>query len=478
MCSELFRIPHQWHGVPIFGFGLLLAIWAVATAATLVALVRRQGWTSELFGALPMLLLVGAAIVFLPRVFPEGLPVRGYGVMLLLAIVTGVGMAMHRARQGGLNPDIILSLAFWMVITGVIGARLFYVIEYWDEKFAGRTARDTILAILNIPEGGLVVFGGLIGAAVGFVAFVRKQKLPLLAMADVVAPCMAIGLALGRIGCLLNGCCYGGPSDLPWAITFPKYSSPLDADQPAAARRFSPPYSDQASSGTFFGFRLESRDAQPVVVAQVDTGSPAATAGLKVGDVLVAVNGIPFQSPTEAKALIFNAVVSSAPLELRLADQRTIDLPTIPLPERSRPVHPTQLYSAIDAGLLGWLLWAYFPLRRRDGECIALLLTIHPITRFLLEIIRTDEAAVFNTGLSISQNVSILLLAAGLALWWYLSRQSRGTTWPLVAAAHSSAPASNAGRDGVDAGRATAGSRSNGMKPGKKTGKNRGARNA
>ena len=63
---------------------------------------------------------------------------------------------------------------------------------------------------------------------------------------------------------------------------------------------------------------------------------------------------------------------------------------------------------------MGWLLWAYFPFRRRDGELIALLLTIHPITRFLLEIIRTDEPAVFGTGLSISQNISILLLAAGV----------------------------------------------------------------
>jgi phosphatidylglycerol:prolipoprotein diacylglycerol transferase len=102
------------------------------------------------------------------------------------------------------------------------------------------------------------------------------------------------------------------------------------------------------------------------------------------------------------------------------------------VPERSRPVHPTQIYSAIDAGLLGWLLWSYFPFRRRDGQCIALLLTIHPITRFLLEVIRTDEPAVFGTGLSISQNISIVLLGCAAALWWYVSRQPAGVTWPLV----------------------------------------------
>src|SRR5262245_11206512 len=133
MCSELFRIPTAWGGVPIFGVGVLLAIWAVASAFTLVGLVRRQGWSGEIWSSLPVLLLAGAVIVFLPRVFPDGLPVRGYGVMLLAGISAGVGMAIYRARQAGLHYDLIISLAVWLVIFGVIGARLFHVIEYWDE---------------------------------------------------------------------------------------------------------------------------------------------------------------------------------------------------------------------------------------------------------------------------------------------------------------------------------------------------------
>jgi phosphatidylglycerol:prolipoprotein diacylglycerol transferase len=100
-------------------------------------------------------------------------------------------------------------------------------------------------------------------------------------------------------------------------------------------------------------------------------------------------------------------------------------------------VHPTQVYSAVDAALLAWLLWSYYPFRGRDGEAIALLLTIHPITRFLLEIIRTDEPAVFGTGMSISQNISLLLLAVAGLLWWYVSRQPRGVAWPLAAEAAS-----------------------------------------
>jgi phosphatidylglycerol:prolipoprotein diacylglycerol transferase len=130
MHSELLRIPYEWGGVPIFGFGVLLVLWAIGSAITLGGLARRNGWSIETLSAVPMLLLVGAAIVMMPRIFPGGLPIRGYGVMLLAGIVAGVGMAMYRARKGGLDPEIILSLAVWVVICGVVGARLFYVIEY------------------------------------------------------------------------------------------------------------------------------------------------------------------------------------------------------------------------------------------------------------------------------------------------------------------------------------------------------------
>jgi phosphatidylglycerol---prolipoprotein diacylglyceryl transferase len=433
MHSELLRIPYEWGGVPIFGFGVLLVLWAIGSAITLAGLVRRNGWGIETLSAVPMLLLLGAAIVMMPRVFPGGLPIRGYGVMLLAGIVAGVGMAMYRARQGGLDPEAILSLAIWVVVCGVIGARLFYVIEYWDEKFAGKSLRDTLLEIINVPQGGLVIYGGFIGAVVGFVAFVRKHKLPLFAMADLAAPCMMVGLAFGRIGCLLNGCCYGGQTDWPWHVTFPQDS---------------PPYADQTSRGELLGFKLESRGDVPAVIMRVDLNSLAEAAGLKPGDVVQSINGNPVKSLTTARDAIFMRFSARAPLKLTLADGRTVSFTGVDPPARSRPVHPTQIYSAIDAGLTGWFLWSFFPFRRRDGQCIALLLTIHPITRFLLEVIRTDEPAVFGTGLSISQNISIVLLACAAGLWWYTFRQPPGVTWPLVPATASTArPKTSAPRD-------------------------------
>jgi phosphatidylglycerol:prolipoprotein diacylglycerol transferase len=96
-----------------------------------------------------------------------------------------------------------------------------------------------------------------------------------------------------------------------------------------------------------------------------------------------------------------------------------------PAPERtthSLAVHPAQLYSALDGLLLTLLLLAFDPLKRRDGETFALLLSVHAVSRFLLEIVRIDEPSVFGTGLSISQNISIGMLAAGIGLFVYLER--------------------------------------------------------
>jgi phosphatidylglycerol:prolipoprotein diacylglycerol transferase len=377
--------------------------------------------------------LLGAAIVFFPRVFPDGFPVRGYGLLLLVGITSGLALAMLRARQAGLNQELILSLAMWLVVCGVIGARLFHVVEYWDTKFAGRPPVETLLEILNVPEGGLVIYGALFGGAVGLVAFTRKHRLPLLSMADLVAPSLLVGLAFGRIGCLLNGCCYGGQTDLPWAVTFPKLSSRFEESK-TGMPRYSPPYFDQAVHGEMHGFRLDADEEGRLVVTRVEPQSAAAAAGLTQGDVITAINGRRVETMEDVKPAMLTALERGASLRLGMATGKSVEIAAATIPPRSRPVHPTQVYSAIDAGILGWLLWSFYPFRRRDGETIALLLTVHPITRFLLEIIRTDEPAVFGTGMSISQNISILLLAGGLALWWYLSKQPRGIVWPLAAA--------------------------------------------
>lgn len=402
MCSELFRIPISLGGVPLFGVGILLAVWIVVSGVGVWQLKRKGAPGGDRTYALVMAGAVAALIIFLPRMFPDGLPIRGYGVMLLAAGVSGVGLAAHRARQQGLHPDVIYSLAIYVFVAGILGGRLFYVIQKWETRFS----KAPLIEIFKFTEGGLVVYGALIGAAVAFLWFVRKHTLPTLAMADLVAPSLAVGLALGRIGCFLNGCCYGGETDVPWAVRFPMQS---------------PPYGDQVRDGKIEGALLELDDQGRVVVL------PEELRQLTDDDMVVSLNGKSVNSLVAANRLLFDAFTSGKDVEVVTPGK------TFTVPGRSLPVHPTQLYSAIDAGLLGWFLWVYYPFRRRDGEVIGLLLTIHPISRFLIEIIRVDEAAVFGTSFSISQNISIAILVLMVGYWTWLLRQPRTKAFPINA---------------------------------------------
>ena len=120
--------------------------------------------------------------------------------------------------------------------------------------------------------------------------------------------------------------------------------------------------------------------------------------------------------------------------EIGVADGRVLRWLSASGPPRSVPVHATQLYSAIDAGLLALVLWFFFPFRRHDGEVFALLITVHPISRFFLEMIRRDEPGQFGTSLTISQWLSLAILALSVALWIYIERSPRNPPLPAAGA--------------------------------------------
>ena len=246
--------------------------------------------------------------------------------MLLLAAASGTWLAVVRGRRVGIDADTILALATEVFLWGLVGARLFYVIQYHEQFFAaGKPLRESLFDVVNISAGGLVVFGSLPTAAVAAWLFARRRGIDILTLADCAAPGMLVGLAIGRVGCFLNGCCYGGPCDLPWAVSFPASTE--------VARQF-----------------------------------PAAGGG-------------------------------------------------------SVPVHPAQLYAVIDACILAALAVAWTPFARRPGEVFALVLTLHPIARMLLEAIRVDEPPALGTLLSISQLFSLVLLALAALLWWWIGRR-------------------------------------------------------
>lgn len=304
----------------------------------------------------------------------------------------------------GLHPDTIFSLALAMFVVGLATARLFYVIQYWSVSFSppGETFDLLVVAsrVLKFTEGGLVVYGALIGALGATLLYLHRNKLPKLAVADLVAPSMLIGLALGRIGCLLNGCCYGGacPDD-SLGLAFP---SP------------SPPYMAQLHEGLLLGLELDDNNQ----VIQVAPGSLADREGIKKGETIR-------QIKIEGKQVLLSAGESSQ-------EARDYPFDFADLPGRSVPVYPSQLLSSINALLLCFFLCAVYPYRKRDGQVIALMLILYAASRFLLEIIRSDEPHVYLSLFTPAQTVSLVIFTTGIVLFLATSLLSRPLALPLV----------------------------------------------
>ncbi len=271
------------------------------------------------------------------------IPIFGFGVMLLVAFLACTWYAARRAKREGMNPDHLWDLSIWVFIGGIVGARILSLIY---DPVPGPWYNN-LLQFFKIWQGGLIFYGSIVGGVVAYTLayflILRKYGYSTLRLADLVAPCIGLGIFFGRIGCLLNGCCYGDvadPARVPeWqAVHFPAGS---------------PPHHD-----------------------------------------LVARGYLEFDAP------------------------------------RSLGMHPAQLYSAIDGLLLFLLLTAYYPFRKRPGEVMALFLILYPINRFLLEQLRSDTPPEW-LGLTLSQNISILAVVAGIALLaWLRLRPLQPTTSP------------------------------------------------
>jgi phosphatidylglycerol:prolipoprotein diacylglycerol transferase len=144
--------------------------------------------------------------------------VHWFGVCIALAFLGGMWTAVRRAPRAGVGGEQIADLTVpWLLLGSIVGARVMFVTTYWRDEFAGKPLWE----IFMIQRGGLVFYGGLIGAALSVICYARLKHLPLWKLADILAPSVALGSVFGRIGCLLNGCCFGRACDLPWAIRFP-----------------------------------------------------------------------------------------------------------------------------------------------------------------------------------------------------------------------------------------------------------------
>ena len=395
---------------------------------------------------MPLLLLIAAILGWiLPGISDPGLglPVHGYGVMLLCGVLAGTGLIIHRARPLGIPLDLIFSLAFWAFIPGIVGARLFFVVMHWPEFHTpGMELVETAKRIVNVPQGGIAVFGALFGGLAGMVVFLTRRRISPLAMLDLCAPGMMLGLALGRIGCFFHGCCFGGACDLPWAVEFPAGSQPYVHE--VEKGEIVLPSLAQVRKGSVFveGLKVVGPAKGPAVITEVEKGSPAEKRGLRAGQTLLKIGMSSLRSGETVKDALTVDAAQRALVELyrdgpwlaaRVAEpgQKPVLVrwPATGPPAHGIAIHPTQLYSTIDAMVLCLFLLAYGPFARRDGEVIAMLLTVHPMARFLMEMIRTDEPKDWSIGglhLSLFQVVCLGIVAGAVVLWAYILSRPPG----------------------------------------------------
>jgi phosphatidylglycerol:prolipoprotein diacylglycerol transferase len=292
--------------------------------------------------------------------------------MMVIAFLAAVTLIRRLSRNITPDPQYITNASLYSLIAGVIGARLFYVIHHFDE-FQGRP-----LSVFAIWGGGLELLGGVLLAIAVIGFYCRYHKLPVRRYLDILAIGLMLALVFGRIGCFLNGCCFGKPTNLPWAVRFPygsyAYSSQVS---PNPERNRSEPQLKLPEE--FFGYYYE--DGKRFY-------------GLK-----------PYKDLTQEQKYMVDKG-----------------------PYRCLPVHPTQLYSSVKGAVLALILYLFWrrsergenskdrrKLFTRPGCTFGLMFIIYGISRFFMEFIRDDNPFEFD-GLTISQNIGIAMVVFGVLL--------------------------------------------------------------
>ena len=304
------------------------------------------------------------------------LTIKSYGLMMVIGFLSAVFIIRRLSRDITTNPQYITNAALYSLIAGVAGARMFYVAHYFDQ-FKGRFTE-----VFYIWEGGLELLGGVVLAISVIFFYLWYHKLPIRQYLDILAIGLMMALAFGRIGCFLNGCCFGKPTNLPWAVRFPygsfAYISQVNAD---SARNRPDPQLQLPPD--FFNHKDK--------------------------------NGISYPKPYE-----------------QLTEQQKAEVTKGKY--RCLPVHPTQLYSSISAAVLCLILYLFWKRAQKDTKSggpkklftkpcstFAMMFIIYGITRFFLEFLRDDNPfeygwwAIYKGG-TVSQNIGIYMTIFGLIL--------------------------------------------------------------
>jgi len=284
-----------------------------------------------------------------------------FGLMMVLGFLSALWLVRRLSGRAGLDPERVSNVALYCLIVGVIGARAFFVVHHLDHF------RGDFWGVFAIWRGGLEFLGG-VAPAIGFLLFyLHFRRLPMRRYLDILAMGLMLGLAFGRLGCFLNGCCFGRPTELPWGIRFPYRSYAFVSQVNPDVRR---------------------GRAQPRL--EVPLHEYAAFYG---------EDGRWYPKPLD-----------------ELTEQQRYEVTQGRY--RCLPIHPTQLYASAYALLLCGLLYALWRRSLRGGTsglATAGLCLLYGPGRFVLEAIRDDNPYEIGT-LTISQLLGIVMFLAGLVL--------------------------------------------------------------
>jgi phosphatidylglycerol:prolipoprotein diacylglycerol transferase len=284
--------------------------------------------------------------------------VHGYGLMLVIGFLLAVQLARYLARRSNIDPEVLTNAGLIALVAGVIGARLSHVLENWHQYTdPSRSAFANFKDAINITSGGLTYYGGFLLATPCAIAYGMWKKVPLRTGMDIIAPCLMIGLGIGRVGCFLNGCCYGEECKVPWGVQFPYYSNS---------------YLEQVQNREIVPSQEVYRPDQPGVL----------------------------MSPDQLKQ-----VYGPAKADQLMAAERA----------KVHKVHPAELYSTATALLLAAILVAFYTLPHVPGHVFALMCVLEGMTRFMLEMLRVEPAV--GLSMSLSMWIGIGLVAGGILLW-------------------------------------------------------------
>jgi len=429
---------------------------------------------------------------------PDGIPIYGFGAMLFLTFVVSTFWGTRRARSVpavGMPPDKLQDMFIWIFVAGLVGARTLYMIQYANQ-FPDQSAYGLVKAFFQIWRGGIIFYGSALGGVAGyglFYYFVMRKMQPRVSawqLADAMAPILAMGLAIGRVGCYLNGCCWGQVA-VEEACPVPLGGAHFPLLPAHAREQLVREQHLQTSTG--FTLAAPGRGPDPrSVVGAVEPGSAAAAAGLLPGDKVVRVNGRqnamvellgdktgqaaeelrkagadvdPGSADRVARAYFpdFAAFVQAVDATRRAAPGVTLvetdwltelvrdwprgrhdltltvqrdgqDVAIPPFTPRTVGLYPTQLYETVSMILLIFLLLAFYPFRRHDGQLMVLCMVGYAVHRFINESLRI-EPTLGGTPLTLSQwgSVVILAAAAGIELYLWRVMPSRWAAKPAAA---------------------------------------------